>query len=321
MMFPRKEAVVRIEKDGIRYAFAEGVLGGRFSEEGVWDSVSDPGDEAPPALPDLLTTGLRKNGVQRVRIELSLERAVLHLLDLPPMKKADARRAIPFELERRMPISLENFFWSWVILRRDSGGIRVLAAAVRRTSISPFLESLSAAGILIASVEFSLLRTLLAGRREDGLYVEKTASGIDMALLSKGELVLAKTFEADFAGEQQIMAYGNAVAQELEAFHAEKVVFRGHRIAEDAERIRERLSGSVLVETDESGLLSRGRVSRSRKLDVLPEEFRVRRDVHKSLLVVLVTLVVLIFILPGILREMKNRQALDEVNAFNADGL
>jgi len=316
-MSRRREAVVRIEPEGLRYALIEG-LGRRVVREGLWTLPAEQeggSSESPAGLPERLVESLRKAGVGRVRLELPLGRAVIHLLDLPPMKRRDVGRAVPFELERRMPIPLDHFFWAHRVLRADADGVRVMTAAVRRNLLSPYLDALKEAGIEARSIEFTLLRRLAsASAKEAALYVEKSGSAFDMVLASGGGIVLARTFEAPFAPEQALAAFAAEARRELKTHGCARLVLCGEEAAADAGALRELLPEEIRIETETASGLTPAASPKRHRLDILPDAYRFRRDYHNVALAVLAVLLLLVFLAPGLLRDLRDRQALERIN-------
>lgn len=315
-MFHRRQAIVRIEPGLLSYAMLEGLFKSRVSESGVW-IPEPPGEGEPaPSLADTLVHELKSRGIGRVRLELPLSRAITQFMEMPPMNRRDVRKAIPFELERRMPIPLENFFWGFRILGSGVEGYRVLAAAVRKTFLQPFLDLLKANGVAVASIEFAMLK-FISSRKPEGevLYVAATPDRWDVVATSSGKLKAISSVDTSSDASASSAMLASAIKRDMPDMEFGGVVVSGTFGDGSAEILRPLLAPEAELEMAETSPVIVARTRRSGfKLDILPPEYRIRRDYHNMTLGGLLACLVISFLLQGYLKDRKDWLALQEIN-------
>ena len=78
-----------------------------------------------------------------VGIAIDGERIFFHHIELPVTATRQLERVVPFELEARVPVDIEELVHDFVLLRekRDENSVRVLAAAARLTMVRELLDT------------------------------------------------------------------------------------------------------------------------------------------------------------------------------------
>jgi len=315
-MFHRRQAVVRIETGRLSYALLEGLLKSRVTESGVW-IPEPPGEGEPaPSLADALVHELKSRGIGRVRLELPLARAVTQIMEMPPMNRRDVRKAIPFELERRMPIPLENFFWGFRILGSGVEGYRILAAAVRKTFLQPFLDLLRANGIAVTSIELAMLKYISSRKPEgESLFIAATPERWDIVATSGRKLKAISSVDTSSEASASSAMLASALKRDMPDMEFDSAVVSGSLGDGGAEIVRPLLGPEGELEMAETAPVIALRTPRTGlKLDILPQEYRVRRDYHNMILGGLLACLVISFLLQGYLKHRKDRLALQEIN-------
>lgn len=335
-MFSKRLAIAQLEFDSIRYTLIERKgVSGRVVEEGRWSA------EPETSLPDTLVKALQAKEIGMVRLELPLNNVVIHVLEMPAIKRTDIKKAVPFELERKMPISLDNLYWSFSILESGVDRTRVLTAGVRRKYLSPFIESLSKAGIAIGSIELGALSFLGKLKSvDDVLYLGLNENSFDLTVVKQGRPAMLKSIERPSAPETSLETIAGAVRRDIDQHKCDRVEIYGPVDKFELEKIGALLPTSVSslghtaarsIIADKLGALLPVKVSPVKdlengsaigrrtpsgpfRLDILPDGLSKRRDPHNIILAVLLACLMVSFYFQGHEKISKDRSALEEIN-------
>ncbi len=336
-MFSKRLAIARLEPDSIRYTLIErSGISGRVIEEGRWRA------EPETSLPDILVKGLQAKDVGMVRLELPLNNVVIHVIEMPAIKKhSDIKKAVPFELERKMPISLDNFYWSFSILESGGERTRVLTAGVRRKYLSAFIERLSKGGIATGSIELGALSFLGKLKpADDVFYLGLSENSFDLTVVKQGRPAMLKSIERSSAPEASLEAIASAIRRDIEQHQCDRVEIYGPVDKFELEKIGALLPTSVSslghtaarsIIADKLGEFLPVKVSPVRdlkndsaigkrtpsgpfRLDLLPDGLRRKRDPHNIILAVLLACLMVSFYFQGHEKTRKDSLALEEIN-------
>ena len=88
------------------------------------------------------------------------EKAFLQVIQLPLMKKEETKKAVYFEAENYIPLPIEKVYLDSQIVSRASGRpgrLNVLIAALPKTTIDPYVNSLKKAGLRPLALEIESL--------------------------------------------------------------------------------------------------------------------------------------------------------------------
>ena len=334
-MFRKRLAIARLEVNSIQYTLIEKTwISGRIAEEGRWRP------EPETSLPDMLVKELQRKEVGMVRLELPLDNVVIHMIEMPAIKRADIKKAVPFELERKMPIALDNFYWSFSILESGAAETKVLTAGIRRNYLAPFFKRLSESGIAIASVELGSLSFLAQVRPEDDVfYLGLNENSLDMVVIKQGKPAMLKSVERPSSAESSLEAIAGAVRNDIEQYQCNRVEVYGSVDKLELEKIgallpagvsslghaaaraiiAEKLGALLTVKVSpakdrKNGLATKATPPGPFKLDMFPAELRKKRDLHNVILAVLLVGMAVSFYLQGYEKSRKDRLALKEIN-------
>ncbi|MBI2875703.1 MAG: pilus assembly protein PilM [Candidatus Tectomicrobia bacterium] len=105
------------------------------------------------------------------RVTLGLPRSLVFLrfLELPPVSPEDLFQMLPYELERHLPFSVGDIYFSYQILGRGEEQ-KILLVAVKRETLDRYLELLDWVGLRPQVVDMTSLATCnaLGYKRESG---------------------------------------------------------------------------------------------------------------------------------------------------------
>jgi len=336
-MFSKRLAIARLESDSIRYTLIErSGISSRVLEEGRWST------EPETSLPDILIKELQAKEVGMVRLELPLNNVVIHTLEMPAIKRSDIKKAVPFELERKMPISLDNFYWSFSILESGGNKTRVLTAGVRKKYLSPFIDRLLKGGITIGSIELGALSFLGKLKPDDNvLYLGLNENSFDMTVIKQGSPAMLKSIERSFVDPENLLeTVASTIRHDIEQHQCERVEIYGpidkfelekigallpagvsslgHTAARSiiADKLGEFLPVKVLPVKDQKNGSAIGKTTPSGpfRLNILPTELRKKQDPHNIILAVLLACLMVSFYFQGHEKIKKDKIALEEVN-------
>ena len=162
-------------------------LSGAASEADVGERMAD----------FLRQTKLRS---RRVVAGIPLRDTMLRVLDLPPVEEKHLRQMIGFELERHLPLPVDEIHYDHRVLRRSPAGVRVLVAAVERGILARYRNMLLTAGLPTTALTASILADAeVAGGEAGGEDVtaiyRQGSSGIEIAILRGAEPIGIYRFE------------------------------------------------------------------------------------------------------------------------------
>ncbi len=335
-MFRKNLVIARLEPDSIGYTLIEKRgISCRVVEEGRWRS------EPETSLPEILVKELQAKEAGMVRLELPLNNVVIHMLEMPAIKRADIKKAIPFELERKMPIALDNFYWSFSVLESGGDKTKILTAGVRKRYLSPFIECISKAGIVIGSIELGVLSFLGKLKpADDVLYLGLNENSFDLTVIKQGLPAMLKSVEKLSAPEASLEALANVVSRDIDQYQCKRVELYGHIDKDELEKIGALLPAGVSslghtaarsIIADKLGALlpvtvspvknskNGGAIGRKTpagpfRLDILPEGLSRRLDFHNIILAILLACLMVSVYFQGHEKARKDRLALEEIN-------
>ncbi len=140
---------------------------------------------------------LEKTGVSGPRVVLVVPRgqAVLRDLELPAGTPAELASMVRFQVEREVPLPLEELRYSFVEAGRSGGKVRVQVAAARRELLDPALAALEGAGFKVAGAVVSSYG-LLALERDlstPSALVEVSAGEAEILVADGGRMEMSRT--------------------------------------------------------------------------------------------------------------------------------
>jgi hypothetical protein len=145
---------------------------------------------------DSIRAALGKTGVSGPRGVLVVSRgqALLRELELPAGSPDELVAMVRFQVEREMPLPLDQVRYSYVETDRSDGKVRVQVAAVPRELIDPAVSAVEAAGMKVAGAYVSSFGLLsLYTQREPAALVEVAGGEAEILVASGGRMELSRT--------------------------------------------------------------------------------------------------------------------------------
>jgi hypothetical protein len=133
-------------------------------------------------------------------IGLPLQRFSHQVIDMPAMKRNDLKKALLFELEKYLPLPVDEYLFDFMALPGEPGRAKVLVLSIRREVVRESTSMAAAAGIGVLSVRCNTLasfRGLLdtAGEKNvSGLFVHATGEGYEISGIKNSCPVYLKGF-------------------------------------------------------------------------------------------------------------------------------
>ncbi len=146
-------------------------------------------EELPRVLPLLLTELAWKGGDCVAGLPLSL--LSIRNLNLPFTSEKKIRQILPFELEEQLPVPVSEQIFSIIGIQEDESSSRLLVAAMEKTRLREYLDTLRAAGLdphLVCPA--TLAQAQVYARKtepeESFLLVHADMKSLTMAVCSRG---------------------------------------------------------------------------------------------------------------------------------------
>src|SRR6185295_7841663 len=155
-----------------------------------------------------IKSALGKTGVSGPRgvlLVVARGQALLRELELPEGTADELVAMVRFQVEREMPLPLDQVRYSYIETGRSEGKVRVQVAAVPRDVIDPAIAAVEAAGMKVGGAYVSSFGLMsLYGRPELAALVEVSGNEAEILVTQQGRMELSRTapLEADFSPEQ-----------------------------------------------------------------------------------------------------------------------
>jgi Tfp pilus assembly PilM family ATPase/Tfp pilus assembly protein PilN len=204
---------------------------------------------------DSLRTALKDCGVEGGRVLLLVQRAqaLLRDLELPEGSPDELVSMVRFQVERELPLPLDQVHYSYIETGRSGGKVRIQVVAVPREVLDPAVAAIEGAGVKVSNVyisSFGLLSLYPGG--DPAALVEVAGGEAEILVVDGGRMEFSRTVHLPEGVE------GERTAEEVErtllAFSAKspgkdirKIVLAGEgpQATELARVLRSRLACEV----------------------------------------------------------------------------
>lgn len=149
---------------------------------------------------DSIRAALSKTGVSGPRgvLVVSRAQALLRELELPAGSPDELVAMVRFQVEREMPLPIDQVRYSYIETSRDNGKVRVQVAAVPRELLDPAVSALEAAGIKISGAYVSSFGLLsLYGKPDPAALVEVAHGEAEILVTQGGRMEFSRTAALD----------------------------------------------------------------------------------------------------------------------------
>jgi hypothetical protein len=126
------------------------------------DEIKLPEDDAQriPAMREALLKWKKDYGITHIVFGVDFRLFSHHYVELPLKAKNDIRRALPFELEKYLPLSPEEYVYDFLTVGSADGRTRNLVLAVRDKSIVWVKECLRETGLSLLGIRCAFIEAL-----------------------------------------------------------------------------------------------------------------------------------------------------------------
>jgi hypothetical protein len=143
---------------------------------------------------------LGKTGVSGARVVLVVSRgqALLRELELPASSPDELVAMVRFQVEREMPLPIDQVRYSYIEMGRGNGKVRVQVAAVPREVLDPAVTAVEAAGMKVSGAYVSSFGLLsLYGRQDPAALVEVAHGEAEILVTEGGRMEFSRTAPLD----------------------------------------------------------------------------------------------------------------------------
>lgn len=142
-------------------------------------------------------------GPEGLVIGLPLQGFSHQLIDMPSMGRSDMRNALLFELEKYLPLPVEEYYFDFMTMPGEQGRIKAAVFSVRKEPVDDMVSLARDAGLDIIAVRSSFLSALrglaeVHGEKNlNGLFVHAAEDAVEIAALSHAVPVFLKILPRD----------------------------------------------------------------------------------------------------------------------------
>ncbi|MDH5202042.1 MAG: PilN domain-containing protein [Nitrospirota bacterium] len=205
---PKKNLCISIEKGSLSIAY-----GSRFlSRIKIRKSRNYPLDQErypqPEGLVSSVALAMRDFGIVKTDVTLSIPKAwaIIKIAEFPSTIKETLSDVVSYELDRLTPLSPEDAFYDFRVLKEDGKKLTLLIVAAKADSITPYVNALKEKGIHVSrlTVNLSCIGTLChyMYKKENPIFLEIKEDGYEGALFFDGVITHAFTGSFPTADEK-----------------------------------------------------------------------------------------------------------------------
>jgi hypothetical protein len=306
----RRIAGVSLEDGMLSMAVVEAGLGRTRTVKS--EVVALPSERAERAqyIVETLTKWKREYAPSGVAIGLPLKNFSHQLIEMPDMGKADMQRALQFELEKYLPIAVDEYIYDFISMPGEKGKATVLVFSIKKELVNEIVGYAKAAELDILSVRSATIIAFngmlgVAGEKDiSGLFANVTGGACEIMGLKNSLPVYVKGFPK-----------GDGVAAEIErlsALYPGKVYFMGN-----AEPSITGKFNSRKFEMPAGNALALSEVKKTRhSLNFLPADLVKRKpDPYPFIIGGLAVATLLLYLLTGMVGYYKDWSALRSIEA------
>jgi len=157
------------------------------------------GEARSNAMTEVLTRWKKTHAPAGVVLGLPLQSFSHQLIDMPSMKKSDMRNALLFELEKYLPMPVDEYCFDFVSMSGEKGRSRVLVLSLKKETVASVQQEVRKGGMEVISIRaaflsaFSGLADLYGGKDLNGIFVNASEEAFEIAGLRDGVPVFLKS--------------------------------------------------------------------------------------------------------------------------------
>jgi len=152
---------IDIQENSVSIVYLKGSFKGvRLAAHAVHPLEKErPLEEKLGTITDLVIDFMKKNRIASTDIFLGIPRdtAVLKYIELPLAVKENLRGALAYEMEKYVPISVEDLYFDYQVISEDKANswLKLLLVVVKKSSIEPYLDLRDRLGAGISGIEIT----------------------------------------------------------------------------------------------------------------------------------------------------------------------
>ena len=268
-------------------------------------------EERNSVMAAILTKWQKEYMPKGVVIGLTLQNFSWRTIEMPSMKRADMHKALLFELEKYLPLPVDEYMYDFLVIGSGKTGtnmVKILVFSIKKDILNALLKIVKEAGMEILSVRCSTIDILsgvldIAGEKKlEGIFVNSTDDAYEIAGLHASLPVymkrVAKTADAKDEIEGLAMSYPGRLyaAGPMEPSVIGKLDNRKFQLL-----TADLLASSFVKKT-------------SLELNFLPYEFvKPKRDYYPYIIGGFAAATILIFFFTGLITYYKDRHASEKI--------
>jgi hypothetical protein len=304
---------VSLENGSVSGAVVETGLRGTKTVELEEVALPEEAGERAEYITETLKRWKREHAPSGVVIGLPLKNFSHQMIEMPAMSRPDMMRALRFELEKYLPIAVDEYMFDFVSMPREKGRAAVLVFSIKKEVVNRIAGYAKEAEMEVLSIRagtaVSLSNLMAVADEKDisGLFVNITGSACELVGLKNSLPVHVKG-----------LPMGDGVADEIErlsVLYPGKIYFMG-----DAEpSIIEKFDGRKF-EMPAANALALSEVKRMRyPLNFLPPDLvRRKPDPYPFIIGGFAAATLLLYLLTGMVGYYKDWRALRSIEAKRA---
>ena len=143
-------------------------------------------EEGERVLSEALQQWKKNYAPSGVVVGLSLQLFTCRLLDMPAINREDMRKALLFELEKHLPLAVDEYLFDFLMVKTDKG-MKTLVFSIKKDAVHAVVKLVSDAGLEVLSVRCRVMDVLnsligISGEKNmHGIFVLATDDGYEIA--------------------------------------------------------------------------------------------------------------------------------------------
>jgi len=266
-------------------------------------------EEGNKALSEALQQWKKNYAPSGVVVGLSLQLFTCKLLDMPAINREDMRKALVFELEKHLPLAVDEYLFDFLMVRTGTG-MKTLVLAIKKDVVSVLVKLISDAGLEVLSVRCRVLDVLNSML---GISSEKNMKGIFVLATDDGYEITG--LEDSLPLSMKRISAGADLAETLEVFRKSypgKVYCSGPVDQLIAERFAMTKSQITVPNALIFSFVRRTRLN----LEFIPQEFiKQKKDLYPYIIGGLAGAALCLYLLTGFVAYYKDARALHRLES------
>ena len=232
------------------------------------------------------------------------------LVEMPAMSRDDMRRALTFDLEKHLPLPVDEYVFDFIAFPAQKGRMKVLVFSLKRDFIDSLSSAAREAGLRILAVRsgtveaFCSLLEIVDKKKRDGLFVNITDQSYEVVGMKNALPVYLKNIPKTTDPTAEI--------ERLKAVYPGEVFLNGDLDPETAGRVAGKRIQIPLPHAIARSGVKKGPLS----MDFLPVELAASgRDWYPYLIGGIACAALTLFLLTGVVSYIKELKALQAVES------